>query len=441
MRFSPKQRLAMTWWRPGGPYSGYDAVFCDGAVRSGKTLAMGLGFFLWTMTSFHGARFGLCGKTIAALRRNVLAELLPRLSSMGMEVRERRSEGRITVSLGRRQNDFYCFGGKDEGSAALIQGITLGGVLLDEAALMPRSFVEQACARCSVTGAKFWFSCNPEGPGHWFYREWICKAGEHKALHLRFTMEDNPSLDGATKERYARTFQGAFYRRFVLGEWSAAEGLIYDFFDESYVKPVPGGAAHRWMISCDYGTVNPTSLGLWGKFGPVWYRVKEYYYDSREAKRQQTDQEYAQRLRELAGDRDIEAVVVDPSAASFLEVLQREGWNVRKARNEVVSGIRLTADALKNGRIVICDPCQDAIREFGSYCWDLKAGDKDTVKKQFDHAMDEIRYFVATVVEPEERGSIFWAGCVEREAPRHGFAVPPPFDKGGERSEYERFQT
>ena len=163
MRFSPKQRLAMTWWRPGGPYSGYDAVFCDGAVRSGKTLAMGLGFFLWAMTSFHGARFGLCGKTIAALRRNVLAELLPRLSSMGMEVRERRSEGRITVSLGRRRNDFYCFGGKDEGSAALIQGITLGGVLLDEAALMPRSFVEQACARCSVAGSRLWFNCNPEG--------------------------------------------------------------------------------------------------------------------------------------------------------------------------------------------------------------------------------------------------------------------------------------
>ena len=163
--------------------------------------------------------------------------------------------------------------------------------------------------------------------------------------------------------------------------------------------------------------------------------MKEYYYDSREARRQQTDQEYAQRLRELAGEREIEAVVADPSAASFLATLQREGWNVRKAKNEVVSGIRLTADALKNGKIVICDPCQDAIREFGSYCWDLKAGDRDAVKKQFDHAMDDIRYFVATVVEPEERGSTFWAGCVERESPRHGFAVPPPFDKGGVRKE------
>ena len=107
-------------------------------------------------------------------------------------------------------------------------------------------------------------------------------------------------------------------------------------------------------------------------------------------------------------------MVADPSAASFLEVLRREGWNVRKASNDVLSGIRLTADALKNGKIVICDPCADAIREFGSYCWDLSAGDRDKVKKQFDHAMDEIRYFVATVAAPEEAGDRFWAGFVER---------------------------
>ncbi|MBQ9932848.1 MAG: PBSX family phage terminase large subunit, partial [Ruminiclostridium sp.] len=289
---------------------------------------------------------------------------------------------------------------------------TLAGVLLDEVALMPRSFVEQACARCSVTGARFWFSCNPEGPGHWFYKEWICKAEERRALHLRFFMEDNPTLSEETRQRYERAFQGAFYRRFVLGEWTAAEGLVYDFFDESMVKEPPEGEAAEWVISCDYGTLNPTSMGLWGRYGDTWYRVKEYYYDAREEKRQQTDQEYARRLRELAGDRDIRAVVADPSAASFLEVLRREGWPVRKARNEVLSGIRLTADALKSGRVVICSPCADAIREFGSYCWDLSDGDKDRVKKQFDHAMDEIRYFVATVVSPEEGG--FWAGVVER---------------------------
>ena len=410
--FSPKQRAVLGWWRQGAETEGLDAIICDGAVRSGKTLCLGLSFFLWAMARFHRQQFALCGKTTESVRRNLLSNVLPLLEELGFTWEEKVSRNWMKVRLGGRENTFYLFGGKDEGSAALIQGVTLAGVLLDEVALMPRSFVEQACARCSVTGARFWFSCNPEGPGHWFYKEWICKAEERRALHLRFFMEDNPTLSEETRQRYERAFQGAFYRRFVLGEWTAAEGLVYDFFDESMVREPPEGEAEEWVISCDYGTLNPTSMGLWGRYGDTWYRVKEYYYNAREEKRQQTDQEYARRLRELAGDRDIRAVVADPSAASFLEVLRREGWPVRKAKNEVLSGIRLTADALKNGRVVICAPCADAIREFGSYCWDLSDGDKDRVKKQFDHAMDEIRYFVATVVSPEEGG--FWAGVVER---------------------------
>ncbi len=413
--FSPKQRQVLRWWSDSAPERGRDAIICDGAVRSGKTLCLGLSFFLWAMARYRGQQFALCGKTTESVRRNLLSSVLPLLGELGFQWEEKVSRNKLLLRLGGRENTFFLFGGKDEGSAALIQGVTLAGVLLDEVALMPRSFVEQACARCSVTGAKFWFSCNPEGPGHWFYREWICRCEERNALHLRFFMEDNPSLSEETMARYRRAFQGAFYRRFVLGEWTAAEGLVYDFFDEGMVEAVPAGEAQRWVISCDYGTVNPTSLGLWGKFGERWYRVKEYYYDAREAKRQQTDQEYAQRLAELAGGREIEAVVVDPSAASFLELLRREGWRVRKAKNDVLSGIRLTADALKQGRIVICTPCRDAIREFGSYCWDLRAGDHDKVKKQFDHAMDEIRYFVATVVAPEEGAGLgFFAGFVER---------------------------
>lgn len=180
------------------------------------------------------------------------------------------------------------------------------------------------------------------------------------------------------------------------------------------VVPPPEGAAERWIISCDYGTLNPTSMGLWGKFGRSWYRVKEYYYDAREEKRQQTDQEYVQRLRALAGGREIETVVADPSAASFLEALRREGWSVKKAENDVLSGIRLTADALKSGKVVICTPCADAIREFGAYCWDLRSGERDKVKKVCDHAMDEIRYFVATIVAGEESGAQFFVGAVER---------------------------
>ena len=409
--FSPKQKQVLTWWC--APQTrGREALICDGAVRSGKTLCMGLSFFCWAMRSFRGQSFGLCGKTVTALRRNLLNTLAPVLRELGFQWEEKVSQNKVTVRFGGGENTFYLFGGKDEGSAALIQGITLAGVLLDEAALMPRSFVEQACARCSVEGSRLWFSCNPEGPEHWFYKEWIQKAEERNALYLHFTMEDNPALSPRVIRRYARSFSGTFYRRFVLGEWVAAEGRVYDFFDESFVKPAPEGEMEQWRISCDYGTVNPASFGLWGRRNGVWYRVKEYYYDSRAEKRQKTDGEYAGELEKLAGGRTIQKIVVDPSAASFIELLRRRGWTVEKADNDVLAGIRTTAELLRKGELVICNPCTDAIREFSLYCWDEKAvGDR--VKKIHDHAMDDIRYFAVSVAG-EGDGNCFGGLWVER---------------------------
>ena len=409
--FSPKQKKVLTWWCAPGTRR-REALICDGAVRSGKTLCMGLSFFCWAMRSFRGQSFGLCGKTVTALRRNLLNTLAPVLRELGFQWEEKVSQNKVTVRFGGGENTFYLFGGKDEGSAALIQGITLAGVLLDEAALMPRSFVEQACARCSVEGSRLWFSCNPEGPEHWFYKEWVQKAEERNALYLHFTMEDNPALSPRMIRRYARSFSGTFYRRFVLGEWVAAEGRVYDFFDESFVRPVPEGEMEQWRISCDYGTVNPASFGLWGKKNGVWYRVKEYYYDSRAEKRQKTDGEYADELEKLAGGRNIRKVVVDPSAASFIELLRRRGWTVEKADNDVLAGIRTTAELLRKGELVICAPCTDAIREFSLYCWDEKAvGDR--VKKLHDHAMDDIRYFAVSVAGAGD-GSCFGGLWVER---------------------------
>lgn len=169
----------------------------------------------------------------------------------------------------------------------------------------------------------------------------------------------------------------------------------------------------RWCISCDYGTVNPASFGLWGLREGVWYRVAEYYYDSRREGRQKTDAEYVRELERLAGERSIDRVVVDPSAASFIEVLRREGWRVVRANNDVLSGIRLTARLLKSGRLVICDSCPDAIREFGLYRWEEDA-ERDRVRKQDDHAMDDIRYFAATVAAPRNGGAPVFAGSVRR---------------------------
>lgn len=367
------------------------------------------------MACFESQGFALCGKTIQSVRRNLLREQLPLLRQLGFECREQISRNQLTVRLGERENTFYLFGGKDEGSADLIQGLTLAGVLLDEVVLMPRSFVEQACARCSVEGAKLWFSCNPEGPEHWFYREWICRKRERNALYLHFTMQDNPALSARVRARYESMFRGTFYRRFVQGQWVAAQGLVYDFFDRETCPAPPEGEMERWSISCDYGTVNPASFGLWGLRNGVWYRVAEYYYDSRREGRQKTDREYARELERLAGGRTIRQVVVDPSAASFIEVLRRDGWNVVRAKNDVLSGIRITAQLLQNGRLVICDSCEDAIREFGLYRWEEDTA-QDRVRKQNDHAMDDIRYFAATVAATQEHGTPVFAGSVCRSS-------------------------
>ena len=410
--FSPKQKRLLLWWCRQEDRK-HDAVICDGAVRSGKTLCMGLSFLFWAMACFNGQGFALCGKTIQSVRRNLLREQLPVLRKLGFECREQVSRNQVTIQLGGRENVFYLFGGKDEGSADLIQGLTLAGVLLDEVVLMPRSFVEQACARCSVEGAKLWFSCNPEGPEHWFYREWICRLRERNALYLHFTMEDNPSLSPRVRARYEAMFQGTFHRRFVLGQWVAAQGLVYDFFCREDCPRPPEGEMECWCISCDYGTVNPASFGLWGLRQGVWYRVAEYYYDSRRNGSQKTDREYARELERLAGGRRIRQVVVDPSAASFIEVLRREGWNVVRAKNDVLSGIRVTAQLLRSGTLVICNSCPDAIREFGLYRWEEDAA-QDRVRKQDDHAMDDIRYFAATIAAPGAHKPPVFAGSVYR---------------------------
>lgn len=412
-KLSKKQLQTLVWWCDGSPSRDLDAIICDGAVRSGKTLCMGLSFFCWAMRRFDRMQFGLCGKTIVALRRNFLEPLLPLLRSLGFTCEEKISQNLVIIRCGGHENRFFLFGGKDEGSAALIQGATFAGVLMDEAALMPRSFIEQACARCSVDGAKLWFNCNPENPQHWFYLEWICRAEERRALYLHFTMADNPSLSPGVRRRYESMYSGVFYRRFILGEWVLAEGRVYDFFDESYVRDAPEGPFDQFAVSCDYGTANPASFGLWGRRNETWFRLKEYYYDSRREGRQKTDEEYAEALLELIGGRRVSAVVIDPSAASFIETCARKGLPVVRANNDVISGIRLTADMLKSGRLVICRQCADAIREFSLYSWDGKSAGHDAPLKQNDHAMDDIRYFAATVASPPE--DAFEAIFVERQ--------------------------
>lgn len=391
--------MTLLWWKM-AKYQNKDGIICDGSIRSGKTVSMTIGFILWSMTRFNHQSFAICGRTIEALRRNVIVHIPTWLEGL-FKVTERRAENKLIISVGGRANTYYLFGGRDESSYTLIQGITLAGVLFDEVALMPRSFVEQAMARCSVSGSKFWFNCNPESPGHWFYKEWITRRVSRNMLYLHFTMDDNLSLDKKIKERYEGMYTGVFYDRYIKGLWTVAEGLIYSMFNKTYhVVPSIPREYEEYYISCDYGTLNPTSAGLWGLCRGKWYRIREYYYDGRKEQRQRTDEEHYEAIETLAGDLSIRKLIVDPSAASFIEVIRRhDRFIVEQASNRVLDGIRDVATHLNAGDILICDCCEDCIREFGLYRWDEKAAE-DRPLKTDDHAMDDVRYFVRAAFAP-----------------------------------------
>lgn len=404
-KLSNRQLLSMLWWQQ-PKFKNRDALICEGSIRSGKTLTMTVGFVLWAMCSFHNQKFAICGKTIESLRRNVVINMRDWIP-YELTIEEKRAENKIIISDGTgSSNTFFLFGGRDESSYMLIQGMTLAGVLFDEVALMPRSFVEQAMGRCSVDGSKLWFNCNPASKEHWFYKEWVCELKKRNALRLHFTMRDNRSLSEEKRQWYENQFAGVFYKRYILGEWCMAEGLVYEFDEALHVtSQIPQSG--EYYISCDYGTLNPFSAGLWCIHDGHATRMREYYYSGRDSRAMKTDEEYYAELEKLAENLPVRYVVVDPSAASFIETIRRHGrFSVRKARNEVLDGIRLTSVLLRAGRLLIHESCKDTIREFGLYCWDDKA-DKTQVDKPLkinDHAMDDIRYFCSTVLRRELRG-------------------------------------
>lgn len=404
--FSEKQRKILNWWCDTSPVKDYDGIIADGAIRSGKTVSMSLSFVLWAMSSFNGQNFAMCGKTIGSFRRNVLFWLKLMLKSRGYQIMDHRADNLVVITKGKTENYFYVFGGKDERSQDLIQGITLAGVFFDEVALMPESFVNQATGRCSVDGSKYWFNCNPDGPYHWFKTNWIDRRKEKKLLYLHFTMDDNLSLSEKIKARYRSMYTGVFYKRYILGLWCMAEGIIYDMFDpERHVKPILNFFGklidHNRYVSCDYGTQNATVFLLWNKgIDGIWYCTREYYYSGREKGKQKTDAEYADDLIDWLEGTKIRAVIVDPSAASFIAELRKRGFQVIKAKNEVEDGIRMVGTMLNLEKIKIAESCKNTIKEFASYVWDEKATERgeDKPVKDHDHAMDALRYFVYTVL-------------------------------------------
>ena len=395
--FSVKQKKVLTWWCKDSPVKDKDGIVADGAIRSGKTLCMSLSFVLWAMSTFNQQNLGMAGKTIGSFRRNVLFWLKLMLKSRRYHVVDHRTDNMIEVSKNGVTNYFYIFGGKDERSQDLIQGITLAGMFFDEVALMPESFVNQATGRCSVDGSKYWFNCNPDNPRHWFKLNWIDKAKEKNLVYLHFTMDDNLSLSPKIKQRYRSMYVGVFFKRFIEGIWCVADGLVYSMFDEDK-HVIHGECPYSPMhhVSIDYGTVNPFSAGMWGFDGKRAIRERELYYNGREKGVRLDDETYYQKLKELIGETPIEYIIIDPSAASFIEVIKKHGeYMVKGAKNDVLDGIRVTTTFLNTGRLFVHESCSNTIEEFGLYSWDEESGD-DKVIKENDHAMDDTRYYCNT---------------------------------------------
>lgn len=395
---SKKQKCILAF-----PLTQYDALICDGAVRSGKTSLMMVSFVDWAMQRFDGQLFGICGKTVDSTIKNIIIPYMSlSYAKRRYRVKWRRVDKILEVRQGERCNRFEVFGGRDESSFALVQGRTFAGVLLDEVVLMPQSFVNQALARCSVEGAKKFFSCNPGPPRHWFKRDWIDRRKEQNALYLHFLMSDNPSLSPAVLASYDRMYGGSglFYRRYVLGQWVAGEGAIYSMFDADNVyrdgeEPAAMRWGHRRTIAIDYGTTNPTRFLEIFDDGDIIRVHREYSWDSRQTYRQKTDAEYADDLIGFTGTLDV-PIIVDPSAASFIAELRSRGFIVSEANNAVMDGIRRTSTMINDKRLLVCDSCSELLSEMEAYSWDEKAAARgdDAPAKQFDHSADALRYYI-----------------------------------------------
>lgn len=362
-----------------------------GSIRSGKTWVANLLWAMWVRQRPKNELFMMVGKTREALEFNCLG-LLDELTGGNFIHSPKSNVGWLYG------HEVRLLGANDEKSTAKIKGSTLAGAYIDELTEIPESFYKMTLGRLSVEGAILLATTNPESPSSYVYTDIVCNDDLDSRV-TTFLLEDNLTLPKSYIENIKKEYTGVFYERYINGKWAIAEGLVYPHYDNTV--PTEPRQYSKYVVSMDYGTMNPTAMILWGQKGLTWYAIAEYYYSGRDTNQPLTDEQYYEALERLCADvprneYEKTTLIIDPSAASFIALVQsRKRFKVRKADNAVVDGIRRTASALANKRIMFNDCCKNTLREFGEYAWDDKAGE-DTVIKENDHAMDAVRYFVMT---------------------------------------------
>lgn len=386
-KLSPKQLKSMLWWAQPDSKN-YDAIVCDGSVRSGKTMSMTVGFVLWSMKNFNNENFAFCGKTIDSLKRNVITPMQKWLEGV-VKIKVNLSRNFVDISLNNRSNRYYFFGGKDESSYQLIQGITLAGVLLDEVALMPRSFVEQALARCSVTGSKLWFNCNPSNSLHWFFKEWVDdsskEAMQKNRLHLHFTMDDNFSLSDEVKQRYERMYSGVFYDRYIKGLWVAAEGVIYKEFadnpDNFIVDAIPDDIIFC-TIGMDFGGNGSAHAMICTGFSKSMRKViiLDEYYRKEIISPAELEKDVCRFIRRCQQKYKVYDMYCDSAEQVLIKGIksavmsERIPINIHNARKSAIIGrIRFFNSIMAQKRFFIMKHCSHLIEALQSAIWDSKS--------------------------------------------------------------------
>lgn len=371
-------------------YGNHRWNFKGGATRSGKTYLD----FKWIIPMRIRERAGkdglsvILGVTKSTIERNVLE---PMRSLYGDKLVGAISSDNTAWIFGEK---CYCLGAEKVSQVSKIRGASIKYCYGDEVADWSEEVFALLKSRLDKEYSCFDGTYNPQYPNHWLKRFLDSDAD---IFSQEYTIDDNPFLPPTFVENLKKEYAGTvFYDRYILGKWTLAEGLIYDFSEANITDEVP--EAGEYYISCDYGTLNPFSAGLWCVNHGRAVRVDEYYYSGRDKQYQLTDEEYYAEVEKLAGDKNIRHIIVDPSAASFIACIKKHGrFSVRKAKNDVMYGIRLTSAMLRAGAIKIGSDCGDAIREFGLYRWDEDSADDKPIKEN-DHAMDDIRYFCATVL-------------------------------------------